>query len=85
MTIFIYLIIKSSEKDNIPYAHHIGDIIKIHRGLYAPKKKRNVDLKMYAKIIKWKDHDAYILLLVIQMSLILVAIKNSQLNLKINK
>jgi len=38
----IYLIIKSSEKENIPYVHHIGDIIRVHRGLYAPKKKRNV-------------------------------------------
>ena len=42
----IYLIIKSSEKDNIPYVHHIGDIIRVHRGLYAPKKKRNVYLNV---------------------------------------
>ena len=38
----INLIIKSSEKENIPYVHHIGDIIRVHRGMYAPKKKRNV-------------------------------------------
>ena len=42
----IYLIIKSSEKDNMPYVHHIGDIIRVHRGLYAPKKKRNVYLNV---------------------------------------
>ena len=38
----IYLIIKSSEKENIPYVHNIGDIIRVHRGFYAPKKKRNI-------------------------------------------
>ena len=42
----IYLIIKSNEKENMPYPHHIGDIIRIHRGLYAPKNKRNVYLNM---------------------------------------
>ncbi len=38
----IYLIIKSSEKENIPYVHNIGDIIRVHRGFYSPKSKRNV-------------------------------------------
>ena len=42
----IYLIIKSSEKENIPYIHHIGDIIRIHKGFYSPKKKRNVYLNV---------------------------------------
>ena len=42
----IYLIIKSSEKENIPYIHHIGDIIRIYRGFYSPKKKRNVYLNV---------------------------------------
>ena len=42
----IYLIIKSSEKENIPYVHHIGDIIRIHRGFYFPKKKRNAYLNV---------------------------------------
>ena len=42
----IYLIIKSSEKENIPYVHHIGDIIRIHRGFYSPKRKRNVYLNV---------------------------------------
>ena len=38
----ITLIIQSNEKENIPYIHHIGDIIRVHRGLYSPKKNRNV-------------------------------------------
>ena len=38
----IYLIIKSSEKENIPFVHNIGDIIRVHRGFYSPKSKRNV-------------------------------------------
>ena len=42
----ICLTIKSSDKENIPYIHHIGDIIRIHRGFYSPKKKRNVYLNL---------------------------------------
>jgi hypothetical protein len=42
----IYLTIKSSEKENIPYIHHIGDIIRVHRGFYSPKNKRNVYLNV---------------------------------------
>jgi hypothetical protein len=42
----IYLIIKSNERENIPFAHHIGDIIRVHRGFYSPKKKRNVYLNL---------------------------------------
>ena len=42
----IYLTIKSSDKENIPYIHHIGDIIRIHHGFYSPKKKRNVYLNV---------------------------------------
>ena len=42
----IYLIIKSNERENIPYVHHIGDIIRIRRGLYSPKQKRNVYLNI---------------------------------------
>lgn len=42
----ICLTIKSSEKENIPYIHQIGDIIRIHRGFYSPKKKRNVYLNL---------------------------------------
>ena len=42
----IYLTIKSSDKENIPYIHHIGDIIRVHRGFYSPKNKRNVYLNV---------------------------------------
>ena len=42
----IYLIIKSSERDNIPFVHHIGDIIRVRRGFYSPKKKRNIYLNV---------------------------------------
>jgi hypothetical protein len=31
----IYLIVKSSEKENLPYVHAIGDIIRVHRGVYV--------------------------------------------------
>lgn len=42
----ITLIIKSNEKESMPFAHKIGDIIRVHRGLFAPKKKRNVYLNI---------------------------------------
>ena len=42
----IYLTIKSSEKENIPYIHNIGDVIRIHHGFYSPKNKRNVYLNV---------------------------------------
>ena len=42
----INLIIKSNERENIPFVHYIGDIIRIHRGFYSPKKKRNVYLNL---------------------------------------
>ena len=42
----IYLIIKSNERENIPFVHHIGDIIRVHRGFYSPKKKRNIYLNV---------------------------------------
>ena len=42
----IYLTIKSSEKENIPFVHHVGDIIRVHRGFYSPKNKRNVYLNV---------------------------------------
>ena len=40
----VNLIIKTSDKDSIPYVHNVGDIIRVHRGNYSPKKKRNVYL-----------------------------------------
>ena len=42
----IYLIIKSNERENIPFVHHVGDIIRVHRGFYSPKNKRNVYLNV---------------------------------------
>ena len=42
----IYLIVQANERENIPYVHQIGDIIRVHRGLYAPKAKRNVYLNL---------------------------------------
>ena len=42
----IYLIIKSNERENVPYVHHIGDIIRINHGFYSPKKKRNIYLNI---------------------------------------
>jgi len=42
----IYLIIKSDKSENMPYPKHIGDIIRIHYGLYSPKNKRNVYLNL---------------------------------------
>jgi hypothetical protein len=42
----ITLIIQANERENIPYVHQIGDIIRVHRGLYAPKSKRNVYLNL---------------------------------------
>ena len=42
----IYLIIKSNERENIPFVHHIGDIIRVHRGFYSPKSKRNIYLNV---------------------------------------
>ena len=42
----ITLIIQANEKENIPYIHQIGDIIRVHRGVYVPKAKRNVYLNL---------------------------------------
>ena len=42
----IYLIIKSNERENVPFVHHIGDIIRVHRGFYSPKNKRNIYLNV---------------------------------------
>ena len=42
----ITLIIQVNEKENISYVHQIGDIIRVHRGMYIPKQKRNVYLNL---------------------------------------
>ena len=34
----INLIVKSSEKENLPYIHSVGDIIRVHRGVYVRNK-----------------------------------------------
>jgi hypothetical protein len=35
----VYLIIKSSDKENLPFIHSIGDIIRVHRGNLVSKIK----------------------------------------------
>ena len=40
----INLIIKTSDKSQIPYIHCIGDIIRVQKGNYSHKNKRNVYL-----------------------------------------
>lgn len=42
----VYVIIKSNTKDNLPYIHHFGDIIRIQRGKFSIKKKRTVYLNL---------------------------------------
>ena len=42
----ITLIVKANDKKNMPFVQKIGDIIRVHRGVYAPKKKRNVYLNL---------------------------------------
>lgn len=42
----INVIIKASDKENIPFIHCVGDIIRVHRGIYNPKKKRNVYINL---------------------------------------
>lgn len=37
----INLIIKSSTIDKVPFIHRIGDIIRVHRGIYNPKNPSN--------------------------------------------
>jgi hypothetical protein len=31
----IHLIIKSNSRDNLPFTHNIGDIIRVHRGVFV--------------------------------------------------
>ena len=42
----ITLIIKSQFKEKIPYIHTIGDIIRIHSGIYSHKNKKNIYLQI---------------------------------------
>lgn len=32
---FFYIIVKSSEKENLPYIHSVGEIIRVHRGNFV--------------------------------------------------
>lgn len=31
----VHLIIKSSNKENLPFVHSVGDIIRVHRGIFV--------------------------------------------------
>ena len=46
----ITLIIKSQYKEKIPYIHTIGDIIRIHSGIYSHKNKKNMYLQIATNI-----------------------------------
>ena len=46
----ITLIIKSQYKEKIPYIHTIGDIIRIHSGIYSHKNKKNIYLQIASNI-----------------------------------
>ena len=45
----IYLTIKSDLIENLPFVQHIGDIIRVHRGSYVHKLKRNVYCNLETK------------------------------------
>lgn len=45
----IYLTIKSDLIENLPYVQHIGDIVRVHRGVYVHKLKRNVYCNLETK------------------------------------
>lgn len=45
----IYLTIKSDLIENLPYIHHIGDIIRVHRGTFVQKLKKNVYCNLETK------------------------------------
>ena len=49
----ITLIIKSSEKESMPYIHNIGDIIRIHRGTFTQKNNKKT---VYARILKGNSY-----------------------------
>lgn len=40
----IYIIIKSNDKRHLPFIGQIGQIMRIHRGVFKPKKRKNVYL-----------------------------------------
>ena len=42
----IHIIIKSFSIDYLPHIRSIGNIIRIHRGIFKPKKRKNVYLNL---------------------------------------
>lgn len=42
----VNVIIKSNTKDNLPYVHNFGDILRVQRGKYTMKKRRTVYLNL---------------------------------------
>jgi hypothetical protein len=50
----IHLIIKSSCKENLPYLHNIGDIIRVHRGVFVIKLNKKENLNSFHFLIKNK-------------------------------
>ena len=59
----IHVIIKSYEKENLPFIHSIGDIFRVHRGYFRKSKKKNVYLNIQGgKFSSWvifKYNDFY--------------------------
>lgn len=42
----IYIIIKSNSIDYLPHIRSIGNIIRIHRGIFRPKNRKNIYLNL---------------------------------------
>ena len=49
---YINIIIKTNTKEKIPYIHAIGDIIRVHRGIFRSSKKKNVYINLNNKNFK---------------------------------
>lgn len=45
----VYVTIKSDQLQFLPFVTHVGDILRIHRGVYSHKTKRNVYLNLDSK------------------------------------
>lgn len=48
----IHIIIKSNNVENLPHPKSVGNIIRIHRGVYRPKKRKNIYLNFNNNIMK---------------------------------
>ena len=42
----VTLYIQAKEQENVPYIHQIGDVIRVHKGIYLQKKQKNVYLDL---------------------------------------